>query len=318
MEEIQTDYKPWGGLAGVYAGQQAANKEAMNNMAILQRQIDVDKAQQMSPLEVMIKRKEAEQAAALSDPEAIARYRAGQLGGFDSQAVKGRSDVASEGAETGKRIKEAMAATKKAEQQEILTGIENFLGAIQASGPAGIPAAMEGITDPNLRKAAVVVLQQQGPQGLVNLAKQVRDQIVQFQTDTAGQRQAKELEDVKGEWDIKKQKEHNKAIMAAASVKSAAEKSAEVLMDLRKIALGQQPTLRANQGVTREMAAQIIQQIRDETISKATAPATAKGEEERKTIDQILGKPQAGKTKPLNIPNGTQLEDGSIYLNKRN
>lgn len=91
---IDTGYKPEGALGALYQGENAGMQEQNNQLSLIKDFLANRREQQMQPLDIAIRGKEAAQANALNTPELLQRFAAGQGGVWDSQTAKGKEDTA--------------------------------------------------------------------------------------------------------------------------------------------------------------------------------------------------------------------------------
>ncbi len=204
LQRMDTTYKPSGGLAGIYAGEEAADKRFANDMTLGQQALSLEKSANENPLDLILKQRDSAFATQDMNPEMMASRQAGTIGKNRSLEATGFIDMFTKDAKAKQSLAEAMAKGSEAEQQATVNGLETFIAKATSGGPTGMAMAMQDL-DPSAQKL-VQGLMQQG-QDPVKFATQLRELLVKQMTDNPKQR---------GEMD--KQKLVNKGHMDVAGV----------------------------------------------------------------------------------------------------
>lgn len=177
MENIDLDYKPWGGLAGVLAGQQQTMADNLNRAQL-----------QQNTLNNIVKQRDAALAQDQTDSDQFRQAALqGAIGTNQSLAAKGQFDMSTLDARTKQAIAEGYSNADKATVEKERVGIDRFISAYEGSN--GNPVmALDAISDPQMKQYAAGIIQKMGPDGAYNLAKQMRNVYTQLDADTGKHR----------------------------------------------------------------------------------------------------------------------------------
>jgi len=135
MENIATDFKPFGMLGGMYAGQNAANAQITNEQAM-----------QKSALEQMIKQKEVAFAQdEMNNPEVRAMRLQGMIGKDQQSQAAGVMAKATNESDIKAKIAENVAKIPKAELESQLAQHNSEFNALRMLDMAGESSGYQGL-----------------------------------------------------------------------------------------------------------------------------------------------------------------------------
>lgn len=197
MQTMDMEYKPWGGLAGVYSGIQSSQMDQSNQNKLA-----------MQGLENVIKGVQAgRDVADFSDPEQE-MWRQRKLKGEGMQAyTKGMLDYGTMDASLKQKLQELRNKTDAGEMQQTIDGLQKFVMQATSNGPAGLAVAIESL--PPEYKQIVNQMERQNPGSSPVLANDLLKTLKEIMADTAENRGKMNVdtnrETVKGNLDIAKQ-----------------------------------------------------------------------------------------------------------------
>ena len=135
MENIATDFKPFGMLGGMYAGQNAANAQITNEQAM-----------QKSALEQMIKQKDAAFAQdEMNSPEVRAMRLQGMIGKDQQSQAAGAMAKATNESDIKAKIAENVAKIPKAELEAQMSQHTSEFNALRMLDMAGESSGYQGL-----------------------------------------------------------------------------------------------------------------------------------------------------------------------------
>lgn len=135
MENIATDFKPFGMLGGMYAGQNAANAQAINNQAM-----------EKTALETIVKQKEAALARDdMNSPEYRATRLQGLIGQNQSLTAKGALETATLETDIKAKIAENVSKIPKAELEAQMSQHTSEFNALRMLDMAGESSGYQGL-----------------------------------------------------------------------------------------------------------------------------------------------------------------------------
>jgi hypothetical protein len=169
IQGIDTEYKPWGGLAGFTTGERRAEMDAANMQAL-----------QESQLSNALKEVEARRAQSdFSNPEMEQWRQQGIMGKNMSDYSKGQLDYKTLDSNIKTKLAENMSKASAAEIEATINGLDQFISVASSDNPLAMHQAMASLP-PQYQK----IVQQLGPQQSVAYAKQLSDTIKQARMDS--------------------------------------------------------------------------------------------------------------------------------------
>lgn len=181
MQTVDSEYKPWGGLAGVYKGEEAANKSFANDMALGQQSLALEKAALTNPLELIMKQRDAAQATQdMSEPMMGARQDLA-VGTAQSAKAKGAMDMNALPEKQKLQALEIMGKTSKQEVDNTISGIEKFITDATSNGPMGMAQAVSSLPPQFQQMVAKLAETGQDP---VQAAQKLRETLVSMRAFT--------------------------------------------------------------------------------------------------------------------------------------
>jgi hypothetical protein len=219
MQNLTNMQMPEGVLGSIFAGQQASQAYKANELERATNTEALDKAYQMNPLDVMVRQKDAMHAQSEMDPAYVQQRLAGLKGEAQSKEAKGYIDYNSMDSNLKKQLAENIVKTSDAEIEATINGIDQFIAKATSGGPAGLSFAMEGLPPEYKQMIQAAVQAGQDP---IKLAKDFGNLIKNARADSVKYRSDKNLEDVKGDWDLRKQKEATRGTLGAANIQAGA------------------------------------------------------------------------------------------------
>lgn len=169
IQGIDTEYKPWGGLAGFTTGERRAEMDASNMQALQEAQ-----------LSNVLKEVEARRAQSdFSNPEMELWRQQGIMGKNMSDYSKGQLDYKTLDSNIKTKLVENMSKASAAEIEATINGLDQFISVASSGNPLAMHQAMSSLP-PEYQK----IVQQLGPQQSVAYAKQLSDTIKQARMDS--------------------------------------------------------------------------------------------------------------------------------------
>jgi hypothetical protein len=169
MQTIDMDYKPWGGLAGIYAGEQQAQIQQSNQNALVEQ-----------GLGNVIKGVEAGRSAAdFANPDMERWRQQGIIGKNMQDYSKGQLDYNTLDSNTKAKIAENMSKASSAEIEQTINGLDMFLSQATSNGPLGMQQAVSSLP-PQYQQ----MVKQMGPTKALEVAKQMSDLLKQARADS--------------------------------------------------------------------------------------------------------------------------------------
>lgn len=166
------DYKPWGGLAGVYSGERTADQSMANQLAL-----------QEAAYKNTVSQKDAQLAQEqMNTPEWAQTQVLGQIGKSRGEYADGQLKYSTLDANTKNKLQELKNSTSAGEIQQTISGIDQFITQATVNGPVGISVAAQSL--PAQYQQMVAQLEQKEPGSSVKHARQIRDLLVGLQGDT--------------------------------------------------------------------------------------------------------------------------------------
>jgi len=152
MQTQDTEYKPWGLSAGAMVGQQQADQEAANLLAL-----------QDSILGNTIKGVEAGRAVSdYSNPEMEQLRQSGIMGDNQVKTAAGKTAMGTQMSDMNAKIAENVQKAGAAKTLTTINQLDNFLAMAGKDGPMGPQAAIAAIADPAERAHVAQLIQQHG------------------------------------------------------------------------------------------------------------------------------------------------------------
>jgi len=186
IQGMDTDYKPWGGLAGIMTGERQALQEAANLQGL-----------EESQLSNILKRVEASRAQNDFDNPEMERWRqAKEMGMGMQQDAAGRLKQGTLDTDISSGVSKNIATTSGSKIDNMINLLDNSLAMLESNGPAGMSMVMTQFP-PELQQ----LMQQAGPNApqflskFSEMLKQQRMQTPKYMGDVA-------LEDRKSENDF--------------------------------------------------------------------------------------------------------------------
>jgi G:T/U-mismatch repair DNA glycosylase len=187
IQGIDTEYKPWGGLAGFTTGERRAEMDIANQQGLVQSQLGN-----------AIKEVEARRAQAdYSNPEMEMWRQRGLVGQNMSNYSKGELDYRTLDSKIKQGIAESM---QKAGEAEIATTINN-LDMITSAMETGNPVAFQQVLSrlPNDMKMAFAQMEQQNPGSSHVYARKLSDILKNARADSPKFRADRDIKNVEAE-----------------------------------------------------------------------------------------------------------------------
>lgn len=158
-------YTPIGALAGLYAGQNVAQQEQQNQMANLADlinaynmktqaetgQFNLEQSRLKGPNELALSNLAGAQALQMNTPEALAAYRSGTMGGWQSNAAKGAVDTALQQSAIDVGKSKGLTDIASNKFREAYTHIDNIANFAKQSPLLAANYINNTITDPEKR-----------------------------------------------------------------------------------------------------------------------------------------------------------------------
>ncbi len=309
MQTMDMEYKPWGGLAGVYSGIQQAQTEQSNQNKLA-----------MQGLEGTLKGIEAGRASAdYSNPEMERLRQQGIMGKNMQDYSTGKLSYDTLDSNIKTKLVENLAKASDAEIDATINGLDMFNSIVRANGPAGIQIAAQKLNLPPQMLQAIGQLGDKAPE----YAAQLSDLLKRSRVDSVKHRQTIDTENVKGGLDMAKTvlsnqgamervKEQEKGANArnAASInaqKEAANKitSLDQVIALN-ISIANDPT---KTKVQRDAAAATIKQATQEKKVLVEAASRVKAEAELEFMNRMgLGGNNQTPSNPTSATNVINLD----------
>ncbi len=173
MQGIETEYKPWGGLAGFTTGERRAEMDAANMQAL-----------QSSQLGNAIKEVEARRAQSdYSNPEMEMWRQQGILGKNKQDYSTGELSYQTLDSNVKTKLAENLSKASSAEIEATINGLDQFTAVASSGNPLAMHQAISTLP-PQYQK----IVQQLGPEKAVQYAKQLSDTIKQARADSPAHR----------------------------------------------------------------------------------------------------------------------------------
>jgi len=283
-----------------------------------------DRYGQMTPLEVMIKEKEAAQAKAVNNPASLDLFRQGQEGQWKTQSAAGQFDeavvrdkISAEVAKYKASVPEAQFKQETAEMENIYRALEIGLPQLEQIPPgmmrnqAAMKLAQQFGLDPKLIGSMAV----NGGLNDLEALKKLKAQLGYTLSETTKHRQEMQKEELKSVTDLEKSRIAADASMANANLRKK-DTEADALADLRKKAAAGNPE-----------AFLMLADLTDDPKEKARYTELAKQaalrrEAERRAlasgrpdVGAITGLPTQQTTNPYateNTPQDSNIKDSAI------
>lgn len=173
IQGIDTEYKPWGGLAGFTTGERRAEMDAANMQEL-----------QSSQLGNAIKEVEARRAQAdFSNPEMEQWRQQGILGKNKQAYSDGELSYQTLDSNVKTKLAENLSKASAAEIEATINGLDQFTAVASSGNPLAMHQAISSLP-PQYQK----IVQQLGPEKAVQYAKQLSDTIKQARADSPAHR----------------------------------------------------------------------------------------------------------------------------------
>lgn len=183
MQGQETEYKPWGMLAGGMVGSREADQEAANLLAL-----------QDSQLGNVIRGVEAGRVSSdFTDPRMEALRKAGIMGKDQSSSAKGQLDMGTLQSNIGATNAGNVAKQSGSEIENITNAMDRSLAILDANGPAGLSMIL-----PHMPKELQQIAEQY-PQQFPQILKSMSEQLKQQRMNSPTHLGAMQLEDRKSE-----------------------------------------------------------------------------------------------------------------------
>jgi hypothetical protein len=263
MTPTKNSFELLGGLGGYMAGSQDARITDQQNLQLLiqalssqKQNLENQRYEQMTPLELAIKGLEANRANAMNTSENVNQYVTGQLGSFLEQSSKGKLSNATLESSIKETNAGNAAKTNASRLKELITGID----LLKSYGPLG---AMQRGVDSNL------VQQLQGQD-----IDSVRNEVMARLVDAPEHRMALEKVGAETAGHLANTNLHGQYSLMAARIhnaaKSSSEKANEVLSDMVMIASGGEPIGAEVKAMYNKVERKTMQQIAKAYVDKMT------------------------------------------------
>lgn len=225
MNPLTNTQIPTGALSGLFAGKQAAQAEMLNDVSLQTNEEKLRRDIAMNPLDLMVREKEAAFAQDEMNNNAYRDMRMqGLIGESQSKMVKGNIDYSTMDSSIKRQIAENIQKASDADIESTINALDMFTSTATQGGPAGLAMALQNL--PEQYRAFAAQVQQSG-QDPVKLAGELSNLIKSARADSAAQRGRIQVENVKGEWDVKKQRIASDATRYAADRQGSAMEKAE-------------------------------------------------------------------------------------------
>ena len=293
MQTIDMEYKPWGGLAGMYHGIQSSQIEQSNEQA-LERQ----------SLENIVKQKEAALAQDEMNNQGYRDWRMkGMIGDNQKKSAEGQEALEVVSSKIAKQISENKSAEQLAHMTNVARTLEQGLTLVPHMG-GNWENFVNGIGDPKVKESVVSWLgtnmgdKVSTPQGKAALGVLVGKQLESIRKamliDPSVERDVYKEDRKRGQKMEEtgfKEAMHNQrtqmqidAQRAVAGMKSGGEKEKELLLDIYNVAAGGQPVSKFGKEVFAGKTPEQMKLLADEikkSVQDTRAAGAVKGKEDK-------------------------------------